>query len=175
MRAATTRARPLLAALLGAALVGALAAAGWGVYRGLPREAGDDEPAASGREPAAPTALRIRLRTPPGRALVSAEKIPVQIYPINMAAARNEFDSERRPGERFEDFAARLMGARHPVTAELDERGETTVALAPGRWWVHVTLEGPREVTWRLPVNVSGREKTVELTAENAYARAKKF
>jgi hypothetical protein len=76
---------------------------------------------------------------------------------------------------RFEDFATRLMGERQPVTAELDERGEAVVALAPGRWWVHVTLAGGREVTWRLPVNVNGREKTVELTPENAYARAKEF
>lgn len=166
-------ARRLAAPLLGAALVGALAAAGWGIYRGLPRDA-RDEPAAR-REPASATALRIRLRATPARALVSAQKIPVLVYPINMAAARSEFDSERRPGQRFEEFAARLMGARQPVSAEMDERGEALVHLAPGRWWVHVTLEGPREVTWRLPVNVSGREKTVELTAENAYARAKKF
>ena len=174
MRAATTRARPLLAALLGAALVGALAAAGWGVYRGLPRDS--DAGAAAGRRESAPSAaLRIRLRPPPGRALVSAERVPVQLYPINMTAARNEYDSERRPGQRFEEFATRLMGDRQPVTAETDERGETVVRLPPGRWWVHVTLEGPREVTWRLPVNVSDREKTVELTPENAYMRAKKF
>ena len=152
----------------------ALAAAGWAIYRGLPREAGESFGAAR-RVPAADTALRIRLRQPPGRVPVAAEKVPVLLYPINMTAARSEFESERRPGQRFEEFAARLMGARQPVTAELDERGEAVVRLAPGRWWVHVTLEGPREVTWRLPVNVSGREKTVELTADNAYARAKNF
>jgi hypothetical protein len=166
--------RRLAAALLRAALVSALAAAGWGVYRGLPRDAGDGA-VAGRREPPQPAALRIRLRTPPGRALVAAEKIPVQLYPINMTAARSEFDSERRPGVRFEDFVTRLMGDRQPVTAELDERGEAVVALAPGRWWVHVTLTDGREVTWRLPVQITGREKTVELTPENAYARAKEF
>ena len=158
-----------------AGLILALVLAVWGVYRGLPREAGDDEPAASRREPAAPTALRIRLRTPPGRALVSAEKIPVQIYPINMAAARNEFDSERRPGQRFEDFVTRQMGGRQALTAELDEQGETVVSVPPGRWWVHATVSGDRELTWRLPVNVTGGEKTVELNEENAYTRAKRF
>jgi hypothetical protein len=174
MRPTPSLARRLAAPLLGAALVGALAAAGWVIHRGLPHEAHEGR-AASRREPPPSTALRIRLRPASERALVSAEKVPVLVYPINMAAARNEFYSEQRPGQRFEEFAARLMGERQPVTAELDERGEAVVSLTPGRWWVHVTLEGPREVTWRLPVNVSGREKTVELTAENAYARAKKF
>ena len=159
---------------MGAALVGALAAAGRVIYRGLPHEAHEGR-AESRREPAPSTSLRIRLRPTPGRALVAAEKVPVLVYPINMVAARSEFESERRPGQRFEEFAARLMGQRQPVAAELDERGEAVISLPPGRWWVHVTLEGPREVTWRLPVSVSGREKTVELTAENAYARAKKF
>lgn len=173
MKPTPSLARRLAAPLLGAALVGALAAAGWGIYRGLPRDTRDV--AAARREPTPATALRVRLRATPARALVSAQKIPVLVYPINMAAARSEFDSERRPGQRFEEFAARLMGARQPVSAELDERGEALIRLAPGRWWVHVTLEGPREVTWRLPVNVSGREQTVELTAENAYARAQKF
>jgi hypothetical protein len=159
---------------MGAALVGSLGAAGWGIYRGLPHET-EAGVVTARRAPAASTSLRIRLRATQGRALVAAEKVPILLYPINMAAARSEFDSERRAGQRFEEFAERLMGPRQPVTAELGEHGEAVVELAPGRWWVHVTLEGPREVTWRLPVNVSGREKTVELTAENAYARAKKF
>jgi len=169
--------RRLAAALLRAALVGALVAAGWGVYRSLPHEDGGGAAPSTPRRRAqeAATALRIRLRTPPGSVTVAAEKIPVQLYPINMAAARSEYDSERRPGQRFEEFATRLMGGRQPLTAELDGRGETIVAVPPGRWWVHVTLDGAREVTWRLPVNVSGREKTVELTPENAYARAKNF
>ena len=106
---------------------------------------------------------------------VSAQKIPVQLYPINMTAARDEFDSEHRPGQRFEDFAARLMGGRQLISAELDEHGEAVVAVPAGKWWVHAAVTGERELTWRLPVEVAGREKTVELTPENAYTRAKKF
>lgn len=166
--------RRLAAVLLRAGLVGALVAAGWGVYRGLPRDEFGGPPARR-RESAEATPLRIRLRAPGALAPVAASKVPVLLYPINMAAARNEYDSERRPGQRFEEFATRLMGERQPVTAETDEHGEAVVRLPPGRWWVHVTLEGPREVTWRLPVNVSDREKTIELTPENAYLRAKKF
>ena len=154
------------------ALVAALAAAVWGVYRRLPE--GEHAPAAAAARSRA-TLVRLRLRTDEVGVLVSAKKIPVQLYPINMTAARNEFDSERRPGQRFEDFATRLMGGRQPLSVELDERGEGEVAVPPGRWWVHATVEGDRELTWRLPVNVSGREKTVELTKDNAYLRAKRF
>ena len=157
-----------LSAFLRVALVAGLFAAAWSVYRGLPAGEGAAD------EGQGATALRIVLRRPPDAAAATA-KIPVHLYSINMTAARSEFDSEKRPGVRFEDFAMRLMGERRPVTAELDERGETVVVVTPGRWWVHATLEGSRELTWRLPVNASGREKTVELTPENAYTRAKRF
>jgi hypothetical protein len=162
----------LAAALLRVALVAALAAAVWGVYRRLPEGERAPEGASVGQRT---TLVRLRLRTEEVGLPVSAKKIPVQLYPINMTAARNEFDSERRPGQRFEEFATRLMGGRQPLSVELDERGEASVAVPPGRWWVHATVEGDRELTWRLPVNISGREKTVELTKENAYLRAKRF
>jgi hypothetical protein len=164
----------LLATTLGVALVAALVAAVWGVYRRLPLDDGRAVVgAAEGRR--ASTLLHIRLRREEVGFPVSAEKIPVQLYPINMTAARNEFDSERRPGQRFEDFATRLMGDRQPLGVELDERGEAAIAVPPGKWWIHATVDGERELTWRLAVNVSGREKTVELTKDNAYLRAKRF
>jgi hypothetical protein len=167
-------ARNLAASILRVALVAALVAAVWGVYRRLPEDDGRAVVgAAEGRR--ASTLVHIRLRRAEVGFPISAEKIPVQLYPINMAAARNEFDSERRPGQRFEDFATRLMGDRQPLTVELDERGEAAVAVPPGKWWIHATVNGERELTWRLAVNVSGREKTVELTPENAYLRAKRF
>lgn len=163
----------LLAALAGVALIAALSAAVWGVYRHLPH---DDMPAAVAREEQrGATMLRIRLRRSEVGFPVSSRKTQVQLYPLNMTAARDEFDSEHRPGQRFEDFAARLMGDRQPITAELDDRGEAEVAVPPGKWWVHAAVTGERELTWRLPVEVAGREQTVELTPENAYTRAKKF
>ncbi len=157
-----------LSAFLRVALVALLFAAAWSVYRSLPAGEGAAD------EGRGATALRIVLRRPPDD-VTAATKVPVQLYSINMTAARSEFDSEKRPGVRFEDFAMRLMGERRPVTAELDERGEAVVVVPPGRWWVHATVEGERELTWRLAVNVGGREKTVELTKENAYLRAKTF
>jgi hypothetical protein len=165
--------RRALAPVFGVALVAALAAAVWGVYSRLPR---DERPAtAAGEASAGATVLHIRLKLEGTGTPVSAQKVPVQLFPINMTAAREEFDSEHRPGQRFEDFATKQMGDRQPLSAELDEHGEATLAAPPGKWWIHATVEGERELTWRLPVNLSGGEKTVELTPDNAYIRAKKF
>lgn len=161
------------AAALRVVLVAALAAAVLVVYRRLPEDGRAGSAATGGRQH--PTLVRLRLRPEEAGLQVPAGRTTVQLYPINMAAARNEFDSEHRPGVRFEEFVTRLMGDRQPVSIELNERGEGAAAVSPGRWWVHATAEGERELTWRLAVNVSGREKTVELTKENAYLRAKKF
>ena len=164
--------RRALAVLFSVALVAALAAAVWGVYSRLPH---DERAAANAGGGEAATTLRIRLRLEGVGSPVSAQKIPVQLFPINMAAAREEFDSEHRPGQRFEDFATKQMGNRQPLSVDLDEHGEATLAVPPGKWWIHATVTGERELTWRLPVNLSGGEKTVELTPDNAYTRAKKF
>ncbi len=161
----------LLAVIVRAALVLALAGGAWSVYRRLPQGEGT----AFGGEQAAATSLRVVLRRASIRFPVAEGRVPVQLYPINIAAARSEFESEHRPGVRFEDFVMRQMGNRQPIKGELDERGEAVLATPPGRWWVHAAVAGEQELAWRLPVNVSGRELTVELTYDNAYLRAKKF
>ena len=154
------------------ALVAALVAAGWAVYRQLPESPthllGDERRGE-------PTTLRIILRRPPGYTRTDSEKTQVQIYPISVEAARREFWSERRPGVSEEEFIARRLGGREPLTAEFDERDEATLSVPQGRWWIHVDLEGPYELPWRLPVNVAGRDKTVELNFDNRYTRTKSF
>src|SRR5687767_723537 len=87
-----------LSARLRVALVAGLVAAAWSVYRSLPPGGGTGE--GGGQNGA--TALRIVLRRRPDAA---AKHVPVQLYCINMTAARSEFDSGKRPGVRFEDFA----------------------------------------------------------------------
>lgn len=173
MEAGQSFTRRVLAALAGVALVFALVSAVWTIYQRLPRDerAGQTVQGMQG----SPSVLHIHLRRAEIGFPVSTRKIPVQLYPVNMAAARNEFDSERRPGQRFEDFAARLMGGRQPINSELDERGDASIEVPPGKWWIHATVEGDRELTWRLPVEITGREQSVELTPENAYLRAKNF
>jgi hypothetical protein len=157
----------LLTTIARAALVFALVAAVWTVYRTLPEELESSRSRS--------TTLRVFLRRATINFPIDEGKLAVELYPINVAAARNEFESERRPGVRFDDFLLRLMGDRQPVKAELDESGEASVNVSPGRWWVHAQVRGEQDLTWRLPVNVTGREVTVDLTYENAYLRAKRF
>lgn len=166
--------RTLIVNLLRVALVAALVGAGWTIYRRLPQ--GDDS-ADGGARSTRQTLLRIVLRRDAlgGGGDDAVANVPVELYSVDVAAARREFEDERRFGQRFEDFVTRRMGARQPVSARLDREGQAFVAVAPGRWWVHATLAGADELSWRLPVNVAGREQTIELTPENAYTKTKSF
>ena len=163
--------RILIVNALRAALVASLVFAGLAVYRRLPQ---DESGAARSVRASGRTLLRIVLRRE-GLDGAGPANTAVELYSVDVAAARREFDDERRYGQRFEDFVTRRMGSRQPVSAKLDGEGQAIVAVAPGRWWVHATLAGANELTWRLPVNVSGREQTVELTPSNAYTRTKSF
>jgi hypothetical protein len=149
----------VLAPLAGAALIFALAWGGWSIYRRLP----EGEATSAGSRRGGVTAVRVRLRRPADYAQAGGERIAVQLYPLSVDAARKEFESERRPGLRFEEFLRRRMAGREPVTAELDERDEVALTVPQGRWWIHATLDGPEELSWRLSVNVTGREKPSSL------------
>ncbi|HEV2800937.1 MAG TPA: hypothetical protein VGW12_10595 [Pyrinomonadaceae bacterium] len=166
-----------LVAALRVALVFALVGAGWLIYRRLP--ANDAAQTLGAGEHARETLLRIVLVPRPGSQGQNSDAaqatMPVQLYSIDVAAAQREFLDERRPGQRFEEFIVRRMGARQPIRTQLDESGQTVVYVPPGRWWIHATQAGAQEVTWRLPVNVAGREQTVELTPANVYMRTKRF
>src|ERR671917_106762 len=116
--------RRVAAAAAGVVLVAALGGAVWGVYRRLPEDERTAQRAARGSQRT--TLLRVRLRREGVGFPVSAKRVPVQLFPINMTAARNEFDSEKRSGQRFEEFATRLMGGRQKIDVELDEAGELT-------------------------------------------------
>jgi hypothetical protein len=160
--------RILIVNALRVALVAALFGAVWTIYRQLPQD--EDSGASASRR----TTLKIIIR-PDAISDARIADTPVELYPVDVAAARREFEDERRYGQRFEDFVTRRMGERQPVAARLDRDGQAIVAIAPGRWWVHATLAGADELSWRLPVNVAGREQTVELTPDNAYTRTKSF
>lgn len=170
MGRADTR-RFIVVAALQVALVAALCGAGWLVYRRLPAGGAARDDAGASAASAGATTLRIRMR----ERAAGVEGVDVRLYPVDVAAVRREFEDERRYGQRFEDFMTRRMGARKPLSARLGPEGETTVAVPHGRWWLHATLEGPTEVSWRLPVNVAGREQTVDLTEANAFTKTKSF
>ncbi|HVF51887.1 MAG TPA: hypothetical protein VNA19_17515 [Pyrinomonadaceae bacterium] len=167
---------PFLAALLRMALLLSLVGAGWNIHQRLP----DD--GVSPLNPAArtsPTRLRIILRRAATGNNAAFRQTTFQLFPIDMAAAQQaaqrEFLSEPPRGSRLEDFMTRRMGGRAPIAGQLDERGQATIEVPSGKWWVHTTLDGAPELSWRLPVNVAGREQTVELTPDNVYTRTKRF
>ena len=161
--------------LLRVALVSALAVALWLTYRGLPdngeRNTRIDGEAGTRVE----TRLRIVVQLPALDAAQLAEAT-LELYPFDLAAAQREFYFERRAGQRFDDFLQRRLKNNPPVKGRFGAGGQTLVGVPPGKWWIYATVPNRDEVTsWRLPVNVSGREQTAELTAQNAYTRAKNF
>lgn len=161
----------LTVGILRLALICSLIFAGLSIYRGLP---GGDDGEAGGESAAGQTALQIVLRTAPEESAATLN-IKVELYPVDLSATQREYLSERRPGVRFDDFLARRMEGKSIVETKLDERGQATLMVAPGKWWVHATLDGTHKLEWRLPVNVAGPKQTVELTPENAYAKMKSF
>jgi hypothetical protein len=160
----------LVVAALRVALVGALIWAGWNVYQGLPGGALE----ATRDDAAGETSLLIVLRPSPRDANGSMD-IPIQLYPVDVSAVQREYGFEPRPGVRFEDFLNERMEGRAPVKVRLDERGQATVMLSPGRWWIHALISGSQNVEWRVPIVVTGRQQTIELNPGNVYARTKSF
>jgi hypothetical protein len=158
--------------ILRIALVLILVGAVWNVYRHLP----DDGKGTMkrGAEAIPETSLQINLHGPSDASSVQLN-VPVQLNPIDVTAAQNEYLSERRPGKRLEEFLAERMGNRAPVESRFDENGQVTVTVKSGPWWIHATLPGEVTIEWRLRVNVSGHKQTVDLTPDNAYTRTKSF
>jgi hypothetical protein len=165
----TTISYSLLTVFLRVALVAALLIAGWLVYSKLPQESKKDTPAKN-----AETTLQIVLRSPADSG-AGALNIAVDLYPIDIVAARHEFFTERRAGKRFDDFLSERMKGRTPVSAKLDQQGQTSVVVSQGSWWLHAQLSGDENLEWRLPLSVAGRKQTVELTSQNVYTRTKSF
>ena len=156
--------------LMRLALVMALVGGVWSIYRGLPA----DEYASSNADSGNSTMLSIQLRLSPVDAGAPVS-VPVELYPVDIAAVRREYASDPRPGIRFDDFLKRRMRGRTPLEAQLNEQGQATLNVTPGKWWVHAVLAGQNNREWRLPVTVYGRRQTIQLTSENAYARTKTF
>ena len=161
----------LIAGVLRLARVLALNFSGLNIYRNLP----ESDPAATDSANATEQTALLILLQPAPEDHAAAINIRIELYPIDLSAVQREYLSERRPGVRFNDFLARRMNGKSAVEAQLDERGQATVMVTPGKWWVHAALSGAQNVEWRLPVTVAGLKQTIELTPENAYARIKSF
>lgn len=159
----------LVTVALRVGLLAALFGAVWSIYLGLPA-GGFEQKHDDSRE----TELLIVMR-PSSRDTAAGVSVAVQLYPVDLSAVQREYGFEPRPGVRFEEFLNERLQGRSPVKAQLDGRGQAIVMVPQGRWWIHALLSGSFNVEWRLPVNVSGRQQTVELNAGNIYARTKSF
>jgi hypothetical protein len=155
--------------ILRTGLIAGLVAVGSAIYSRLPDQPATEPQAANGE-----TILQIVLRPSLSREAGVLE-IPVELYPVDIVSVRDEYFTERRAGKRFDDFLSERMKGRNPVTAKLDRQGQTSVVVNPGNWWLHALLSGDEELEWRLPIKVSGRKQTVELTSQNVYARTRSF
>lgn len=155
--------------LLRAALLVTLFMAGSVVYDQLP---GDVGPVLT--QPSGETSLQIVLRQSPDISGVMLD-IPIEISPVDIVAVRHEYFTERRPGKSFDEFRNERMNGRTAIKARLDQKGQTTVVVGHGSWWVHAVLSGEEDLEWRLPIDVSGSKQVIELTPQNAYGRTKSF
>ena len=160
--------RGIVIGALQALLLLALGGAGWLIHRQLPANTADEQ------YNHGTTTLQIVLRQS-ADATGHGLDVAVNLYPVDIVAVRHEFFTEQRTGKRFEDFLKERMKGRSPITARLDKQGHGAVALAPGSWWLHATLDGEEQLEWRLPVKVIGEKQIVELTSQNAYTRSKSF
>ena len=163
----------ILKGTLGLGLLAGLFFAGWRVYSRLPQ--GDSiVPQTSATAGRAQTRLRIVLGDGLSAASLSS---PVELYPFDLTAAQREYQASPQLGKTFDAFLARRMRGVTPVQGPTDPQGRVVVSVGAGNWWLRATasLASGETIEWRLPMAISGREQTIELTLENAYEKTKKF
>lgn len=158
--------------VLAIVLLGSLFGAGWRVYRRLPSVATPRNiELAYGQ-------ANTRLVLIMSNSLIDATlNSPVELYPFDLTAIQRELQANRHASRQFDDLLARRMENVTPLKTETDSKGRAVTFVSAGSWWLHATasLANGERLEWRLPLNVAGNEQTVELTAENAYERTKKF
>ena len=159
----------ILEVVLALALLGALFFAGWRIYRTLPADGAarivfDDA--------AANSELTIVVRD--GNAVGPTK---VELYPIDFTTIQREFALNTHPGKTMEDFLAQRLKNLVPVQPQMDRTGRAVAKLSEGNWWMRATSASStgESIEWRLPVLISQRTHTIELSIDNAYERSKKF
>ena len=153
--------------ILALALLGSLVFAGWRVYRSLP--AG---PAQVQVNDAATTSeLTITWRD----GLTGETR--VELYPIDFAAVDRNFRGNPRPGKTIDDYLAQRLKYLTPVRVRVNQNGRAVTRLSDGNWWMRATSVSAdgEALEWRVPILISQRTHTIELTKDNVYERTKKF
>ena len=159
----------ILKIILALALLGSLFFAGWRVYRSLPVSA----PAqVQVNEAAAKSELTIVWRD----GLTEGET-QIELYPIDFTAVERDFRVNGRPGKSLDDYLGQRLKSLTPVRVRVNQNGRAVARLSEGNWWmraISVSTNG-EAMEWRVPVLISQRTHTIELSKDNAYERAKKF
>lgn len=156
--------------LFACALLAGLFSAGYRIYQRLPM----DSSSATGDYNAPLTGTRVLVRNTIRNATLRS---PVELYHFDLSAARREFDDSPRLAKQFDDFLGRRMHDVVPVKAEVTNDGVASTLLSQGNWWLRAIaqLDTGEEIEWRLPLTVSSRDQSIELSYENSYERTKKF
>ena|SRR5438105_11683869 len=156
----------VLKLLLAIALLGALFFAGWRIYRRLPNES------MTARVEGPQSQVTVVLNNP-----AIADSTRLELYPMDFAATQREFLINGRPGGSFEEFLDARLKTLSPTRARFDQNGRAFAQVGAGQWWLRATTAGASgELTeWRLPLTISQRAITIELSPDNAYERTKRF
>jgi hypothetical protein len=163
----------ILKIILALALLGGLFLAGWRIYGRLTNDLRSDLQAVT-ITPGPQMELTIAL---PRDLATSRHAVSIELYPIDLASLQKQYEAMPRPGSQFDEFLANRLKDVTPVRVETDGRGRAVANVREGNWWLHArtSLPGGETLEWRLALNVSPAQKTVELNRENAYERTKKF
>lgn len=163
----------VLRIILALALLGGLFFAGWRIYRRLPNDERAD-PRTAANMPGPRMDLTIVL---PGDLGIAGHSASIELYPVDMQALQEQYEAMPRAGKQFDEFLANRLKDVTPVHVSPDGTGRAIANVSQGNWWLHArtSLAGGETLEWRLSLNVSADQNTVELSRENAYERTKKF
>lgn len=168
--------------ILRVAFIGGLAIGGWLLFRS-PSMLNEDKSPSSSPPPIVKiekTHLQISLSGENSNAeenSVIEKEASIVLSPIDLASVEREFSRREVPNLRLEDFVRRRLHGQAVISGKFDENGQASFEVAPGQWWIYAAHRtGERdETSWRVPLNVRGREQKITLTPGNAYARGREF
>ena len=155
--------------ILALTLLASLVGAGVRVYHRLPAAAGGANGNAGN---GAQQEVTIIFRT-----AISAADTKINLYPIDFSAAERDYVMSAHAGKSLEDLLGQRLKHVTPVTVSVDQNGHAVARVTEGNWWMHaVSVQANGEsIEWRMSLNISQHPQTIELTAENAYERTRKF
>ena len=155
--------------ILALALLASLLVAGARIYHRLPAASGGaNDNARSGAQ----QDLTIIFRSP-----ISKAETRINLYPIDFSAAERDYVMSAHAGKTLEDLLGQRLKHITPVSVSVDGNGHAVARLTEGSWWMHAVtaLANDESMEWRMPLTISQRPQTIELTPENAYERTRKF